>query len=145
MSRLAKFFRDADSDTGVFYPKHYLVAVFANLAEAEAAKLHLRYFGRLDDDLISAPGVEVVRLAAAHLLNNGLWGVLMTALSRTIGTEVAYADGDIEAAKAGAAFVAVRCLNERAKAKAWRALEPRHPLAARYYASGGIEHLAGEI
>jgi len=38
MSQLSTFFRDADVEFGVFYPKHCLLAVFENLAEADRAR-----------------------------------------------------------------------------------------------------------
>jgi hypothetical protein len=31
-----------------------------------------------------------------------------------------------------------------AKSAAWNILEPTHPLVARYYSLGGIEHFVGE-
>ena len=145
MSQLSTFFKEADSATGVFYPKNHLVAVFVDSAEAGKAKLSLRDAGRLDEDVIIASGEEVVRYAEAQGLDEGLWGKLMTEVSRTIGTEAAYSDEDLAAAKAGAAFVAVLCPNEEVKVKAWKALEASHPLSARYYSVGGIEHLAGDL
>jgi hypothetical protein len=60
------------------------------------------------------------------------------------GTEAAYADRDLAAAKKGAAFLAVHCPNQKIKTDVWRLLEMIHPLVARYYQFGGIEHLAGE-
>jgi hypothetical protein len=86
----------------------------------------------------------VVQYAEEYLVKHGLWGLLMTALSRAIGTEAVYADQDLAAAKAGAAFVAVYCPSDDAKVGAWKVLQPRHPLMARYYSAGGIEHLADE-
>jgi hypothetical protein len=144
MSRLSIFFNDADTQFGVFYPKHYLLAVFPDLAEAGRAKEELNHAGRVDEDVICVSGEEVVHFAEEHLLKNGLWGVLMTELSRMIATEAAYADKDLAAAKKGAAFVAVRCPTEKVKAEAWKVLEPMRPLVARYYSIGGIEHLTGE-
>jgi len=144
VNRLSTFFRNSDTEFGIFYPRHYLVAVFPNLAEADGAKQELEHAGRVDEDVISASGEEVVLFAEDHLLKDGLWGVLMTELSRMIGTEALYADKDLAAAKTGAAFLAVHCPTEDAKSEAWKLLEPRHPLVARYYSLGGIEHLAGE-
>ena len=141
MSRLSTFFKDAGSGFGVFYPKYYLLAVFPNLADAGRAKEELNHAGRVDEDVISASGEEVVHFAEEHLLKDGLWGVLMTELSRIIGAEAAYADKDLAAAKKGAGFVAVYCPTEKVKTEAWKVLEPRHPLVARYYSFGGIEHL----
>jgi len=144
MSRLSTFFKDKDIEFGVFYPKHCLLAVFENLAEADRAREELTHAGLVGEDVISVSGEEVVDFAEDHLLQDGLWGVLMTELSRTIGTEALYADKDLAAAKKGAAFVAVHCPTEEIKTKAWKSLDPRHPLVARYYSFGGIEHLAGE-
>jgi hypothetical protein len=144
MSRLSTFFKDGDTEFGVFYPNHYLLAVFGNLAEANGAKEELSHSGRAEEDVISVSGEEVVHFAEEHLLKDGLWGILMTKLSAAIGTEATYADMDLAAARKGAAFVAVHCPSEKVKTEAWKFLEPRHPLVARYYSFGGIEHLAGE-
>lgn len=144
MSRLSTFFKDSDTEFGIFYPKHYLLAVFPNLADADRAKQELNHAGRVDEDVISVSGEEVVHFAEDHLLEDGLWGLLMTELSRMIGTEALYADKDLAAAKQGAAFLAVHCPTEKIKIDAWKFLKPRHPLVARYYSFGGIEHLAGE-
>jgi hypothetical protein len=144
MRRLSTFFKDADTEFGVFYPTNYLLAVFPNLADADRAKEELNHAGHVDEDVISASGEEVVHFAEDHLLKDGLWGVLMTELSRMIGTEASYADKDLAAAKKGAAFLAVHCPTEKLKIEAWKFLEPRHPLVARYYSFGGIEQLAGE-
>jgi hypothetical protein len=143
-SRLSTFFKGADTEFGVFYPTHYLLAVFANLAEANHAKEELNHAGRVDEDVISVSGEEVAQFAEEHLLKDGLWGMLMTELSRIFGTEASYTEKDLAAAKKGAAFVAVHCPVERLKTEAWKFLESRHPLVARYYSFGGIEHLAGE-
>jgi hypothetical protein len=142
MSRLSTFFKNADTQFGVFYPNHYLLAVFPNLAAADRAKAELNDAGRVDEDVISVSGEEVVHFAEDHLLKDGLWGSLMTELSRAFGTEAVYADEDLAAAKKGAAFVAVHCPTEKVKTEAWKFLELRHPLVARYYSIGGIEHLA---
>jgi hypothetical protein len=99
MSRLLSFFKDADTEFGIFYPNHYLLAVFPNLADADAARQELRHAGRTDQDVISVSGEEVVQFADDHLLHDGLWGVLITQLSRVIGTEALYADNDLAAAR----------------------------------------------
>jgi hypothetical protein len=143
MNRLDTFFKESDTEWGVFYPKHYILALFPNLAEADLAKQALKRAGRSDEDVISVPGEEVVHFAEEVLIKGGLWGMLMTELSRTFGTEGLYADQDLAAAKEGAAFVAVYCPTETAKTDAWKHIEPMHPLIARYYSFGGIEHLAG--
>ncbi len=129
----------------MFYPNHYIVAIFPNLEGARHAKSQLNHDGGMEGvDVIAASGDEVVEFAENHFIDDGIWGMFMTQLSRMIGTEAAYADQDVAAAKKGAAFVAIHCPTENHKNEAWKFLEPSHPLAARYYSNGGIEHLAGE-
>ncbi|MEQ1946092.1 MAG: hypothetical protein ABL995_02820 [Bryobacteraceae bacterium] len=144
MSRLETFFEGGDTELGVFYPNHYLLAVFTDVAEANRAKEDLKRAGRAEEDVISASGEEVVDFAADHVLKDGLWGWLMTGASRLFGTEAVYADKDLAAAHRGAAFLAVHCPTELSKVEAWNRLEARTPIVARYYSSTGIEHLAGE-
>ena len=144
MTRAGVFFTDSDTEFGIFYPRHYLLSAFSTLEEAEHARTVLSNSGWGEKDVISMSGEEVVHFAEEHLVKDGLWGLLMAELSRVIGTEAVYADKDLAAAKKGAAFVAVHCPTVGAKCKAWRVLEPTHPLVARYYSFEGIEHLAGE-
>jgi hypothetical protein len=144
MSRLSMFFKDADTQLGVFYPKHYLLAIFPSLAEAERVEEKFKRAGCMEEDVISVSGEELVHFSADHLLRHGVWGALMTQLSRMLGTEAMYRDNDLVAAKKGAAFVAVHCPTEKFKTDSWKLLEPMHPLVARYYHFAGIEHLAGE-
>lgn len=143
-SRLSTFFKGADSGADVFYPQDYLLAVFSNLADADNAKAELCRRGRAEEDMIVASGEEVVNYAQEHLNKTGLWGRLISELSSTIGTAALYAERDLAAAKEGKAFLAVLCPGEKVKAETWKVLEPNHPLVARYYTSGGIEHLVGE-
>jgi hypothetical protein len=82
--------------------------------------------------LASAVLAEVVHFAQDHWLQDGLWGFLMRCLSRLLGTEEAYADKDLKAAKNGAAFIAVHCPSEKIKTHVWRLLETINPLVARY-------------
>jgi hypothetical protein len=144
MSRLSMFFKDADTQLGVFYPNHYLLAIFPSLADADRVKETFKRAGCVDEDVISVSGEELVHFSKDHLLRHGLWGALMTQLSRMFGTEARYRDSDLAAAKRGAALVAVHCPTEKVKTDTWKLLEPAHPLVARYYHFAGIEHLAGE-
>jgi hypothetical protein len=54
-------------------------------------------------------------------------------------------DKDLDLAAHGAAFVAVHCVLPKDKDAAWKVLKNESPLAARYYATDGIEHLAGDF
>jgi hypothetical protein len=144
MSRLSDFFHGDDTQFGIFYPNHYIVAAFPSKLAADHAISELRNSGRAKEDVIAASGDEVVQFAEDHWINDGLWGKLMESVSRLIGTEAAYADKDLAAARAGTAFIAVHCPTDKLKSDAWGVLAPQHPLVARYYHWDGIDHLAGE-
>jgi len=142
---LNQFFHDSDTELGVFYPKNHLLAIFPNLTEADRAKEALNHAGFAGTEVIAVSGEEVVDFAEDLKLKDGLWGALMTELSRIFGTEALYADEDLESAKKGAAFLAVHCPTEKGKKDAWKFLQPTHPLVARYYSLCAIEHLVGEV
>jgi len=143
-SRLSTFFHGDDTQFGIFCPQHHLLAVYPNLEHANQARKKLLDASGRGEDSIAVGGEEVVEFAEESLLKEGLWGLLMTQLSRTIGTEAVYADKDLEMARHGAAFLAVHCPAEEAKIAAWNILQLTGPVAARYYSFGGIEHLVGE-
>ena len=87
LNRLSAFFKGRDTHLGLFYPEHYLLAVFPNLAQADRAQERLRHAGCVEEDVISVSGEEVVHFAQDHWLQDGLWGFLMRRLSRLLGTE----------------------------------------------------------
>jgi len=145
MSALAKFFHGSDTQLGVFYPVHYVVALFRTLREAQLVRNLLAHTVEPGEHAIVVPGKDLMEFVEEHERRHGLWGLFMTTLSRAFGSEAAYLDHDIEMARQGAAVLAVYCPTNADKAAVWNCLQHAHPRAARYYSSGGIEHLAGEI
>jgi len=142
MSLLSGFFKESDTQLGVFYPKHYLIAVFRSLENAQRALAKLRRAGFGEDEAIAVEGREIIQLAKEE---TGPANFLMQTLSRFFATEQMSHDHDLHLAQQGAAFVAVHCPTEENKKQAWIALEQENPIAARYYANDGIEHLAGDF
>ena len=142
MSLLTGFFKESDTQLGVFYPKHYLIAVFRDSRSAEQSVHDLRRAGFSEDEAIAVSGQEFLDLAKEQ---TGPGNFIMQALSRFFATEQKTHDADLSRAQHGAGFVAVHCLTEESKQHAWTALQPHGPLAARYYAADGIEHLAGDF
>ena len=140
MSKLSVFFQDSSTQVDTFYPGQCLVAVFPDLAAAERARKSLHDAGS-HLEVVSASGDELLQFAESQRLNTGLWGTLMTELSRGLGTGAMYSDQDLDAASKGAGFVVVHCPTDEVKAGVWTLLKPTNPLAARYYGAGGIEHL----
>jgi hypothetical protein len=144
-STLATFFKGSDTQFGIFYPTDYLVAIFPDVAIARRAEHALGLGGFLDEDVIAAPGEEIVRFAEEHLQNSSLWGMLMRQLSRIFATEEVYADYDLILARQGAAFLAAYCPTEKRKDEAWEIIEHFDPIKARHYELGCVEHLRGEL
>ncbi len=142
MSLLTGFFKESDTQLGVFYPKHYLIAVFRDSRAAQQGVKALWLAGFAEDEAISVAGQEFLDLAKEE---TGPGNFVMQALSRFFATEQKTHDSDLERAQHGAGFVAVHCLTEESKQEAWTILQPLRPLAARYYGAAGIEHLAGDF
>jgi len=142
MSLLTSFFKESDTQLGVFYPKHYLIAVFRSLENAQRTVAKLRRAGFEEDDVIAVEGREVIQLAKEE---TGPGNFLMQSLSRFFATEQMSHDHDLHLAHQGAAFVAVHAPTEENKNEAWTMVEQEGPIAARYYANDGIEHLAGDF
>jgi hypothetical protein len=142
MSALTGFFKESDTQMGVFYPKHYLIAVFRNLETAQAAARKLRLSGFAEGEVIAVAGQDIIQLAQEE---SGPGSFLMQAVSRFFATEQVSHDSDLDLARHGAAFVAVHCPTDENKQEAWKAVHAEAPLAARYYANDGVEHLAGDF
>lgn len=142
MSALANFFHGSETRLGVFYPTHYLVAVFANPKLAAEAVSKLRGAGFSPSEAISTDGQAVIELDRD---DTGLGGFIMQAMSRFFATEQKFTDHDLDHARHGAGFVAVHCETDQAKNTAWNVLKAQQPIDARYYAAGAIEHLAGDV
>ena len=142
MSVLANFFKGSDTKMGVFYPNHYLVAVFRNPEKAAAVVQKLWCAGFEESDAIATDGSAVVELDKEE---TGLTGFVMQAMSRFFSTEQVFTDHDLEHARRGAGFLAVHCPSAELKQKAWDVVKMEKPLDARYYGTDGIDHLAGDV
>jgi hypothetical protein len=144
MSRLAAFFKGADTRLGVFYPDRALIAIFPDIKRAQNAKGKLFGAGFSDDEALVAPGADLIDLIQEESARSGVLRYLIRKVSRFLHTEAVYTDHDLIYAQRGAAVLAVHCPDERTKKTAWRLIAPTDPLAARHYSVSGIEHLAGE-
>ena len=142
MNKLVGYFGRSVERLGAFYPTHCLIAVFRNPASAESALHKLLRAGFAPSDVIAADGKAVLEFDKDEM---DLARFLMQAISRFFGTEQVFADHDLEDARHGAGFLAVRCPTDDLKNAAWSIIEPEGPLDARYYSRLGIEHLAGDF
>ena len=125
MSKLATFFNGNDTEVGVFYPRHCLVATFPD-GEAQKAYLQLRSHGHSDKDVIAVSGPEVVEFAEEYAQKHGLVTKVMTEVSRFFDTEAPYADHDLKMARQGAGFVVAHCRDRWRTAIGRRELDAAH-------------------
>jgi hypothetical protein len=142
MNKLVDYFGRSVERLGAFYPTHCLIAVFRNPAGAEFALNKLLSAGFAPSDAIAADGKAVLEFDKVEM---DLARFIMQAISRFFATEQVFADHDLEDARHGAGFLAVRCPTDDLKNAAWSLIEPEGPLDARYYSALGIEHLAGDF
>ncbi len=141
MSVLAEFFKGADTKMGVFYPTHYLLAVFRDPAVAGHVAQKLWNAGFEHSEAIAVEGKDWIELDKEE---KGLGGFVMQAISRFLATEQKYTDHDLELARKGAGFLAAHCPTDDLKNRAWGIVKREDPFDARYYTAGGVEHLAGD-
>jgi hypothetical protein len=142
MNKLMDYFGTSVERLGAFYPTHHLIAVFRRPAGAELALHKLLSAGFAPSDAIAADGKAVLEFDKEEA---DLPHFVMQAISRFFATEQVFADHDLEDARHGAGFLAVRCPTDELKNTAWSLIEPEGPLDARYYSALGIEHLAGDL
>jgi hypothetical protein len=142
MNKLVNYFGASVERLGAFYPTHCLVAVFRNPAGAEFTLHKLLSAGFAPADAIAADGKAVLEFDKDEA---DLARFILQAISRFFATEQVFADRDLEDARRGAGFLAVRCPTDDRKNSAWSVIEPEGPLDARYYSRLGIEHLAGDF
>jgi hypothetical protein len=142
MHGLSKLFKDSATHLGVFYPKHYLIAVYPDWGKAQSVCRKLQDAGFAKEDAFAIAGRELINLEKDE---TGMAGLLMQGLSRFFATEQVSTDQDLAKARRGAAFVAAYCPHQQMKEDAAKIVEAEAPLAARYYGAGGIEHLAGDF
>jgi hypothetical protein len=142
MSVQASFFKESHTSLGVFYPIHYIVAVFDTLAAAHRAEKNLRNAGFRDEDLFVATGPEFIEFEKRE---TGVAGAIMQGISRFFKTEQLSTDHNLALAERYAAFIFVHCPHEKSKNKAWDIIHEELPLVAHYYERFSVDQLAGEF
>ncbi len=142
MSVHASFFKESHTSFGVFYPMHYIVAVFDTLSAAHRVEKNLRGANFRDDDLIACSGPEFIEFEKHE---TGLGGAIMRALSRFFKTEQLSTDHDLALAERFAAFLFVYCPRDSQKQRAWDIVQQESPIAAHYFDRGSVEQLAGNV
>lgn len=135
-----EFFKEGDHSFGMFYPRHYIVAGFANQRLAESAEIALRNAGFAADEVRSASG-DFVANQLESMDDASFLDKLKMQISKAVGTEAGYIDDDIELARQGGAFVFVYAPNDEDCRRAMEVLRPELPVFARRYLPMAIERL----
>jgi len=104
MIRHWAFFKQGDTSFGTFYPKHYIVAGYASLEDAEAAEHAFTESGVDVDDVRAASGDFVINQLEAHHEANWLQRA-QSHIAEFAGTEAGFLDDDAELARKGGAFL----------------------------------------
>ena len=141
MSELGALFKTPDTSMGVFYPTNYVIATFRSFEAAASANEALRRAGFTEDDSRAVPGSDLLDYFDEIHEHSGVWGSLMTELSRLIGTEAAFEDKDARQARHGAGFVAAHCSTEVEAERIRKIVQPFEPLSKQWYWSGAIRSL----
>ena len=140
-SELYRFFHGYRTKLGVFYPTHYIFSAFSSFQVARNAACKLEEVGFSRDELVAVTGAETLRFFDEMRSDVGLWGELMTTLSRFFGTEEVFADIDIAKSQEGAGVLVVYCPKEEEAERVRDLLEPFGPLSMQLYLPGGIRSL----
>lgn len=126
-------FKGRDTSWGVFYPTDYILAIFESFQSAQRAKETLLSAGYSDDEVDAVPSDYVISDIEKGIKNAALLNHVKQRISRAIGCEACYWEGDLKWAKEGAGFLAVYCPTEHEGERVLRLLSPLKPKVMRRY------------
>jgi hypothetical protein len=138
---LSGFFKESDISMGVFYPNHYIIATFPSFDIAKQGYFGLKKEGFSDDEVLLVRSGEALDFFQQFQDHAGIWGNLMTELSRFFDTEARKADDDIERARRGAGFLVIHSPTELEAYRIRDILAPFSPIAMHWYLPGAIQSL----
>lgn len=132
------FFKEGGTSLGTFYPTHYIVAGYRQLADARAAAAACQKAGFADADVRAFDGRYAISQLEAREGANWLQKMEQQ-LVEFAGTETGYVREDAELARSGGAFLFVYAPDDAALAKARRVFAQHGPVYARRYLNIAIE------
>ncbi len=134
-------FKDSASSFGMFYPKNYVLAVFANEATARKAGDGARAAGFSDDDVIVASGAELVAREQDVAEEQGMFAKIGEQLSKLYTDESAASQALVKLAAGGAGFVFVHAPEDEETTTAATVLREFRPSVMRKYGTLAIAEL----
>ncbi|TAN00596.1 MAG: hypothetical protein EPN40_03695 [Rhodanobacteraceae bacterium] len=140
MIRHWAFFKHSDTSFGTFYPKHYIVAGYASMNDAQAAERAFIESGFDADDVRAAAGDFVVNQLEAHREANWLQRA-GTHIAEFAGTETGFLRDDAELARRGGAFLFLFAPETHHVDQARKVFTQHRPAYARRYLHVAIEHI----
>jgi len=135
-------FKDGSTSFGAFYPKNYVLAVFASATSARNAADGARGAGFSDDEVIVASGADVIAHERDVEADKSLFAKIGEQWSRLYTDESADAKTLLHHAAQGAAFVLVYAPEDDATTKAVECLRGFGPSIMRKYGTMAIAELS---
>jgi hypothetical protein len=132
---------DGETSFGVFYPKDYVVAVFAAPSAAERAAAALEFAGFDPHDVLVVGSDEVLTWHGEFNADAGLVGRFKQFVSRHFGNEAGKLSDMVEHARLGHAFVLAYAPDDAQTKRAANTLRPAHPTILRKFNASTIADL----
>jgi hypothetical protein len=140
MTQHWSFFRDGDTSFGMFYPKHYTLAGFADARSADRAATALKDDGIAFDDVRVVSGDILVQELQSR--DDAGWLERMKArVAEFLGTETYFIDQDVSLAQNGGAFLFVYTPDGSPRERIEEILRAHDPVYARRYGDAVIERV----
>ena len=134
------FFKQSDTSFGTFYPKHYIVAGYPSLHDAQEAEHAFTESGVGAENVRATTGDFVINQLEAHRGANWLQRA-ETRIAEFAGTETGFLKDDAELARKGGAFLFLFA-PESSHVEHARKVFARHPPSyARRYLHIAIERI----
>lgn len=134
--------KDGASSFGAFYPKNYVLAVFADEAMAKQASDAALGAGFSSDEVIVASGADVVTRERDVEADKGIFSRIGEQWSKLYTDESADSQTLVNLAAQGAAFVLVYAPEDDHTTKATACLREFGPSVMRKYGTLAIEELS---
>jgi hypothetical protein len=133
-----RFFKEGDTSLGTFYPTHYIVAGYHNMADAKGAAAACAKEGFAADDAKVYDGKFVIQQMEDREGANWLQKMEQQ-LVEFAGTEKGYVREDAELARSGGAFLFIYAPDDGSLDRARRVFAQIGPAYARRYLKIAIE------